>query len=146
MLKTTVLGVPVNGRWTALFLCVGSALHRLVVAPLLIVALAAGALGCTSMKTVRPSTDPSNPVFGKVKAGDAVVLYLADGRRLEITVARVDRDALVSAQGVRYERAEIVQLQKRAFSGPKTVGFVAAAYAAAIAAVIAALGIAVALF
>ena len=110
-------------------------LHRRVLTPLLIVAVALAAVGCTTMKTVRPSTSPSHQVFGNVKAGDTVALHLTDGTRLEVTVARVERDALVSAEGVRYEHGQIVQLQKRSFSVMKTIGFVAAAYLATVAAI-----------
>ena len=126
-----------NRRWrrvglsTRMILNLRTKLHRWVVTPLLIVAVAVASVGCTTMKTARPSTDPAKPVYGNVKTGDTVVLHLIDGRRLEITVARVERDAVVSAEGVRFEHGHIVQLQKRTFSGMKTVGFLAAAYLAA---------------
>jgi hypothetical protein len=93
------------------------------------------------MRTVKPATDPSKPRFGPVKAGDTVVLHLHDGRRVEITVARVEGDALVSAEGVRYPHAEIAQLQRRSFSGLKTLGFVGGAYLAAVAALALAIAI-----
>jgi hypothetical protein len=79
--------------------------------------LLVGGAGCTAMKTVKPQTDPSRPRFGSVKAGDSLVLQLRDGRRLEITVGRLEDEAVVSAAGVRYPHADIVHMQRRSFSG-----------------------------
>ena len=108
--------------------------HGRIVAWLLVCSVAAG-LGCTSLKTIRPATSPDAPVFGNVKPGDAVVLHLHDGRRLAITVQQVERDAIVSAEGLRYAATEIAQLQRRSLSGGKTAlaaaGIVAGAYVVA---------------
>ena len=82
--------------------------------------LVAAEPGCTSLQTVPPATEPSAAVFGEVEAGDTVVVHLADGRHLELTVARVEGDVLVSAEGVRYARGEIIQLQRRRISRGKT--------------------------
>jgi hypothetical protein len=103
---------------------------RRLICSLLTVALTLSAAGCTAMKTVRPGTDPSKPVFGGVKEGDLVLLHLRDGRRVEITVASMERDAFVSMEGVRYQHAEIAQLQKKSFSGLRTLGFAATVYLA----------------
>jgi hypothetical protein len=100
----------------------------------LVLAFASLGAACTTMKTVTPATDPSKPRFGPVRAGDTVVLHLHDGRRMEITVARVERDALVSAEGVRYPHADITQLQRRSLSGVKTLGLVGGIYLATVAA------------
>lgn len=109
--------------------------HGRIVAWLLACSMAAGGLGCTSLKTIRPATSPEAPVFGNVKAGDTVILHLHDGRRLQITVQRIEDDALVSAEGVRYTTGEIAQVQRRSFSGGKTAlavaGTVAGAYVVA---------------
>lgn len=115
--------------------------HRCPLAWLLIFAVAAASTGCTAMKTVKPRTDPSQPRFGPVKPDDTVVLHLTDGRRVEITVAGVERDALVSAEGVRYPHAEIAQLQTRSFSALKTLGLVGGVYLATAAIIAAALSI-----
>ena len=106
-----------------------------MVAWLLVCSMAAAGLGCTSLKTIRPATSRDAPVFGNVKAGDTVVLHLHDGRRFQVTVQRIDGDAIVSAEGVRYTAGEIAQLQRRSFSGGKTAlavaGTVAGAYVVA---------------
>ena len=86
----------------------------------LVCVLVAAPLGCTSLQTIPPATEPSAAVFGDVKAGDIVVIHMADGRQLELTVARVEGDVLVSAEDVRYARGDIVQLQRRRISGGKT--------------------------
>lgn len=103
--------------------------------------LLAGGAGGTAMKTVNPQTDPSKPRFGSMKAGDALVLHLRDGRRLEITVARLDDDAFVSAEGIRYPYSDIAQLQRRSFSVPKTIGLAGGLYLGSAAAVAIALAL-----
>ena len=106
--------------------------HRPFIAWVLICALAGSAIGCTTMKTIRPATDPTAPSFGKVKAGDTIIVHLRDGRRLQVMVQRVDVDGIVSVEGVRYARTDITQVQRRSFSGWKTGlavgGAVAGAY------------------
>lgn len=88
------------------------------------VALASG--GCTSMKSVRPVTQPGmGAMFGTVKAGDLVELRTVDGRAVRFIVQQVEVDALIAPDGVRYPRAEIAELKKRSFSGPKTAGLIA---------------------
>jgi hypothetical protein len=107
----------------------------------IMLALLVGGAGCTAMKTVKPQTDPSRPRFGSVKAGDSIVLQLRDGRRLEITVARMEAEAVVSAAGVRYPHADIVLMQKRSFSGLNTLALAGAVYRGAAAAVAIALSL-----
>jgi hypothetical protein len=72
------------------------------------------------MKTIRPVNDPAAPAFGRVKAGDTVVVFTWDDRRLRFVVRAIDGDALVTQEGVRFTRAEITQLKRQSFSGPKT--------------------------
>ena len=110
-------------------------------AAIVMLTLLVGGAGCTAMKTVKPQTDPSRPRFESVRAGDSVVLQLRDGRRLEITVARLEDEAVVSAEGVRYPHADIAQLQRRSFSGLKTIGLAGALYLGSAAAVAIALAL-----
>lgn len=110
------------------------AFRRMCAAIVMLTLLVASA-GCTAMKTVKPQTDPSRPRFGSVKAGDSIVLQLRDGRRLEITVGRLEDEAVVSAAGVRYPHADIVQMQRRSFSAMKTIALGGAVYLGAAAAV-----------
>jgi len=82
--------------------------------------VAAASAGCTSMKTIRPVNDPAAPAFGRVKAGNTVVVSTRDDRRLRFVVRAIDGDALVTQEGVRFMRAEITHLERQSFSGPKT--------------------------
>jgi hypothetical protein len=106
-------------------------LYRVVAAGLVCV-LAASGTGCTSVKTIRPATEPTASPFGSVKTGDKILLHLKDGRRVQIVVQKIDGDALLSEEGGRYSRSEITQLQRRSFSGGKTALAVAGTVAAAL--------------
>jgi hypothetical protein len=78
------------------------------------------------MKTVRPVTQPgTDTIFGALKAGDLVELRTVDGRTARFLVQQVEVDAIVAPDGVRYTQAEIAELKKRSFSGPKTAGLIA---------------------
>ena len=106
------------------------------VASLLVCALALCAVGgCTSVRTINPATAPTGAAFEHIAAGDTVAIRLGDGRSLKIVVQRVEADAIVSQEGVRYARSDIRQLQRNAFSGWKTGvligGIVFGAYVAA---------------
>jgi hypothetical protein len=92
----------------------------------LVCSVALTSAGCTSMKTVRPVTQPGvGAVFGTVKAGDLVDLRTVDGRTARFIVQQVEVEAIVAPDGVRYTHAEIAELKKRSFSGPKTAGLIA---------------------
>jgi hypothetical protein len=96
------------------------------VAYVLLCSLAITTVGCTSMKTIRPTSHPAgSAAFGKLKAGDTVDVRTSDGRRARFVVQQVDGDAIVAPDGVRYTSAEIAELKRRSFSGPKTAGLVA---------------------
>ncbi len=119
--------------------------HQRLVACLLLCSLAMTNAGCTTMKTVRPVTQPTgNATFGELKAGDTVSIRTKDGRESRFVVRQVDGDVVVAPDGVRYTSAEIVELKRRSFSGPKTAGLAAgifgAAFVIAAAAVASALG------
>jgi hypothetical protein len=41
------------------------------------------------MKTIRPVNDPTAPALGRVNAGDTVVVYTRDNRRLRFVVQAI---------------------------------------------------------
>ena len=96
-----------------------------LVACLLLCSIAITAPGCTSMKPIRPLPQPGASAFGTLKAGDTVDVRTRDGRTARFVVQQVDGDALIAPDGVRYSSAEIAELKRRSFSGPKTAGLVA---------------------
>lgn len=101
---------------------------RRVMALLLVCALAAPAIGgCTSVRTIDPATVPTGAAFRNIDVGDTITLHLRDGRSLKIVVDRIEVDALVSMEGVRYPRSDIRQLQRRSLDGWKTGLLVAGA-------------------
>ena len=76
--------------------------------------------GCTSMKRIQPATAPSQPVYGPLKPGDTVVVQTPDGEQERFVVDRIDGDTIVARDGTRFTRQDIVRLERRALSGPKT--------------------------
>ena len=86
-----------------------------------IVTFALLASGCTTMKTVRVE-DPRASPFGRVKAGDTVIVHTLDGKTDRFVVAAVEADALVSVNGGRYRQNEIKSIDVKSLSVPKTVG------------------------
>lgn len=96
------------------------------------------------MKTIRPVSTPGAPTWGKLKAGDTVVVETPDGKRWRFIVHQIDGDTIVAPGGQRYSQNEIVRLQRRSFSAPKTAGMVAGivggTYLALLIAVVSALG------
>jgi hypothetical protein len=99
---------------------------------ILLCALMVTGAGCTSLRPIRPSTDPAEPLYSHLESGDKVVLHLRDERRIEITVTRVETDAIVADDGRRYERADITRAEVRAISPGRvtliTVAAVAGGY------------------
>ena len=85
--------------------------------------------GCTSVKRIQPATAPGQPVYGPLKPGDTVVVHTSDGQEGQFVVDRIDGETIVVRGGTRFTRQDIVRLERRAFSGPKTailVGSIAA--------------------
>ena len=95
----------------------------------LLCSTAINAAGCTGMKMIRPVAHPGAATFGKLKAGDTVEVRTRDGRTTRFIVQQIDGDAIIAPDGVRYTSAEIAELKRRAFSGPKTVGLIAGVFA-----------------
>jgi hypothetical protein len=76
--------------------------------------------GCTSLKRIRPATAPGQPVYGPLKPGDIVVVHTVDGEQEPFVVDRIDGETIVARGGTRFARQDIVRLERRALSGPKT--------------------------
>lgn len=76
--------------------------------------------GCTSMKRIQPATAPGQPIYGPLKPGDTVVVQTPDGKQGLFVVDRIDGDTIVVRGGTRFARQDIVRLERRAISGPKT--------------------------
>ena len=97
-------------------------LSRRLTAAILVVAWTSA--GCTSLKTIDPAS-PGQPAFGPVQAGDIVVVQTRDGERARVVVQRIDGETLVAADGRRYVRSDLVSVQRKTLSGPKTAGLIA---------------------
>jgi uncharacterized lipoprotein YajG len=67
---------------------------------------------CTSMRTIKPVTNPGDTKSSGIKAGDTVSIRLKDGREEQFVVHELDSDSLTSAGGVRYTRADITELKR----------------------------------
>lgn len=107
----------------------------------LLTASVATASGCTSMHRVPVVTADSPPLGDRIEPGDEIRVTLRDGRQARFTVQRVEQAALIALDGTRYDKSDIVTLDRRKFSGGKTALLVAGivggvlffAYAAAVA-------------
>lgn len=86
--------------------------------------------GCTSMRTVRLVPPPAQPIYGDLKAGDTVEIETRDGERQRFVIQQIDGDTIIAPGGQRYKRDEIVKLQRKSFSAPKTVALVAVVFGA----------------
>ena len=82
------------------------------------------ATGCTSMRPVRVAT-PAEPTYGQVQPGDTVMVQTPDGERWRFVVEQIDGDTIIARGGTRFPRQQVVQLWRRSFSTPKTVGLIA---------------------
>jgi uncharacterized lipoprotein YajG len=76
---------------------------------------------CTSMRTIKPVTNPGDTKSSGIKAGDTVSIRLKDGREEQFVVHELDSESLTSAGGVRYTRADITELKLRSSSPTKTI-------------------------
>jgi hypothetical protein len=99
-------------------------IFRRLIALALVVALLP-LTACTSMKTIHPATSPGAPTYGPLKAGDTVRVQTADGQNKRFIVQQIDGETIIGPEGQRYTRAEVVRLERKSFSGPKTVGLAA---------------------
>ena len=79
----------------------------------------------TALLPIHPATSPGAPTYGPLKAGDTVRVQTADGQRKRFIVQQIDGETIIGPEGQRYTRAEVVRLERKSFSGPKTVGLAA---------------------
>ena len=94
--------------------------HRSLITYLLTGSVLVVATGCRSMKAVDLATDPQLPAFAMVKLGETVDVETQTGKRVRLVVQQVERDAIVSSEGVRYSRSEVAQLKRRSLWTAKT--------------------------
>ena len=80
---------------------------------ILIGALLMTGSGCAAMQPIRPSTNPREPGYSRIKSGQYVVLDLRDGRQVEFVVDHVEPDSVVAIGGTRYANAEIARASVR---------------------------------
>jgi hypothetical protein len=76
------------------------------------------------MKTIRPAS-PGELPFGPVRAGDTVVVQTRDGMSRRFVVQQIDGETLVAADGRRYVRSDLLRVQRKVVSGPKTAILIA---------------------
>ena len=81
--------------------------------------------GCSTMQTIRPATPGEGPVRPP-EAGDTLVVLTKAGEEARFVVQRVDGDALVASDGRRFVLSDLVRVERKAVSGAKTAGLIAA--------------------
>lgn len=89
---------------------------------------------CTTMKPVRVAAPDATP-FAGLKPGDTVLVYSKAGLMDRFVVRAVDAEHVVSATGTEYHKDDVVKLERKAVSWPKTIGLVAGIYLGAAAAI-----------
>lgn len=93
------------------------------VATMLLCSVVSASVGCTSMKAIRPiSPGGQETMFRDLKAGDTVWVRTTTGRTARFVIQQVEADTIIAPAGVRYASADIMELKRRSFSAPKTVG------------------------
>jgi hypothetical protein len=80
--------------------------------------------GCTSTTPIR-LTSPGEPPFGSVAAGDTVIVRTRSDEQIRFVVQKIDGTTLVDTTGRRYDRSDMLSLERKAVSGPKTTALVA---------------------
>ena len=83
--------------------------------------------GCSSMRIVRLQSGGSAP-FGPIKAGDEVTVLTRGGQTDRIVVAEIAGEEIVARSGTRYHRNDIVKLERKSFSLPRTALLVGGIY------------------
>ena len=81
--------------------------------------------GCTSLHRAPLLNAAPQPPAWRIGPGDNVRVTMRDGQRDKFTVKAVDADGIVADDGTRYATADIVTVERREFSGPKTTLLVA---------------------
>lgn len=100
--------------------------YRRLVATMLVCSVVSASVGCSSMKTIRPiSPDRQETMFRELKAGDSVWVRTTTGHTARFVIQQVEADTIIAPDGVRYASADILELKRRSFSGPRTAGLAA---------------------
>lgn len=85
--------------------------------------------GCHSMtRVVLPDSTPPPPnaaVFAQLKAGDTVRVTMRTGEKVTFTLEEVRAEGVVAKDGRHIPFGDIGQLERRHFSGTKTVVVIA---------------------
>lgn len=102
-------------KLTAIRLSLGARLACVLIAASVAVA------GCTSMHRVPIVAAAEVPAPPPAKPGDNVRVTLRDGTMAEFIVGKVTTDAIVARNGDRYGIADIAILERRQFSGRRTI-------------------------
>jgi hypothetical protein len=77
------------------------------------------------MQTIRPATPGDGP-FRPIQAGDTLVVLTKGGEQASFVVQRIEGDALIASDGRRFVLPDLVRVERKAVSGAKTAGLVAA--------------------
>jgi uncharacterized membrane protein YdcZ (DUF606 family) len=94
-----------------------------LVTTILVCSVVSASVGCTSMRTIRPIVPGGQETtFRDLKAGDTVWLRTTTGRTARFVIQQVEADTIIAPDGVRYARADIVELKRRSFSAARTAG------------------------
>ena len=94
----------------------------------LLVAVLIGAFtaaGCTTMQTIRPAVPGEGP-FRPLQTGDTVAVLTKGGDQASFVIQRIEGDTLVASDGRRFVLGDLVRVERKAFSGAKTAGLIAA--------------------
>jgi hypothetical protein len=97
-------------------------LSQRFIAAVLVIAMTLA--GCTSLKTVRPIA-PGEPPPTPVQSGDEVVVLTRDGTSARFVVQQVEGETLIAADGRRFAGSDLVRVERKETSRPKTIGLVA---------------------
>jgi hypothetical protein len=81
--------------------------------------------GCTSMQSIRPAMPGDGP-FRALQTGDTVVVLTKGGEQASFVVQQIEGDTLVASDGRRFVVGNLVRVERKAFSGAKTAGLIAA--------------------
>lgn len=84
------------------------------------------------MRVVPRTAIGAAPSLSRIKRGDEVTVLTRDGQLSTFHVLIVENEALVADDHTRYERRDIVRLERREVDVPKTAGLIAGVTAAVI--------------
>ena len=98
---------------------------RRLIASVLIGVVAVASAGCTTMQTIRPAMPGEGP-FRPLQTVDTLVVLTKSGEQASFVVQRIEGDTLVASDGRRFVLSDLARVERKAFSGAKTTGLIAA--------------------